>query len=312
METGALISLLRERNVKLSVDKDRLKLSAPPGVLDAALRATVASRKEDILAYVRRAEELRGAKALVAVKPEGSMPPIFGVSGYGADAYYFVSLARHLDAEQPLMSVDPKGLDGSEPLDSVEALARFAIEEIRRYTPNGPYLIAGHCTGGIVAFEVARQLTAAGHEVPLVALIGTPFPYLFNRIPLVRLRMGRHFRSLLTGSLDDRKRYIRSKLQRRQRQAASDAAVSPEALAARKRVEAATTAAVRSYTPQYYPGQVDHFVTSDEPRQADPWQKVTKSVRVHDLTKYGRDELLLGAYASVLAAPLRERLKSLA
>jgi thioesterase domain-containing protein len=310
MDTGSLISLLRERNVRLSVDGGRLKLSAPPGVLDAELRATLASRKEDILAFLRRAEDLRNRTAsLVLVKPEGSLPPIFGVSGYGADAYYFVSLARHLDAEQPVICVEPKGMDGGETLDTMEALARFEIEQIRRFRPNGPYLIAGHCAGGILAFEVARQLVAAGQEVALVAMIGTPIPRMFNRFPRLWLRVRNHFRGLFTGSLEDRKRYIKGRLERRRMTAASQA--TPQELAVTKRVEAATNVAIRSYEPGYYAGQIDMFLTSDEPRQADPWRKFAGTVREHDLTKFGRDELLLGAFVSVLSAPLSERLKFL-
>jgi len=307
METGALISLLRERNVKLLVDNGQLKLSAPPGVLDAGLLATLAGQKQDILLFLRRADDLRaGASALVPVKSEGSKPPIFGVSGHGADAYYLVSLARHLDAGQPVMSVEPKGLDGSEPLDSLEALARFEIEAIRRFRANGPYLIAGHCSGGILAFEVARQLAASGQDVALVAMIGTPFPSIFKRLPQLRLRTGRHLKGLFSGSLEDRKRYIKSKLERRR--AASAIAVNPEVLAARKRVEAATMEAVRRYVPQFYPGQIDLFVTSDERHQADPWRGLARVVREHDLTKFGRDGLLLGPSAPELAAALRERL----
>lgn len=55
METGALISLDRERNVRLSVDNGRLKLSVPAGALNAQLRDTLAKHKEDILAFLRRA-----------------------------------------------------------------------------------------------------------------------------------------------------------------------------------------------------------------------------------------------------------------
>lgn len=313
METGALISLLRERNVKLSVADGQLKLSAPAGVLDATLRSVLASRKEDILAFMRRAEDLRGGSTtLVPVKAEGSMPPIFGVTGHGADAYYLVSLARHLNADQPLFSVEPKGLDGSEPLKSLEALAQYEIEQIRRFRPSGPYLITGHCSGGLLALEVARQLIAAGQDVALLALIGAPFPYVFRPLPNLFFRLDRHARGLLSGPLEDRKRYMRGRLDRRQRSAAVTAEMSPQALAAKQRVEAATMAAIRRYKPQYYPGQIDLFVTSDEWRQANPWRKLAASVREYDLTKYGRDDLLLGANVPALAALLSERLKPLA
>ncbi len=162
METAALISLLRERNIKLMVDEDQLKLSAPPGALDATLRATLVSRKQDILAFLRKASGSSGvSKAIVPVKPEGSLPPIFGVSGHGADTYYFVPLARQLKADQPLICVEPKGADGSEALDNIEALARYVIEQIRSVRPAGPYLLAGHCSGGNPRFR-SRQAVASG------------------------------------------------------------------------------------------------------------------------------------------------------
>jgi thioesterase domain-containing protein len=310
MDTAALISLLRERDVKLWVDEDRLKLSAPAGALDAEMRATLASRKEEILAFLRRAEALkRGATTIVPIKAEGRKPPIFVVSGHGGDPYYFVSLARLLDPEQPLISVQPCGLDGGEPLNSIEALARFEIEQIRGHTSNGPYLIAGHCAGGILAFEVAQQLTAAGQEVALVALIGTPFPTIFQPGPQLLLRLSGHAKGVLTGSLKDRQRYIQSKLARRLAEGSGD--VNPATRAARERVEAATMAAVRRYEPQRYSGRIDLFVTSDERRQSHPWRPLAGVVREHDLTNFGRDELLLGPYGSALAAPLNERLRSL-
>jgi thioesterase domain-containing protein len=37
----------------------------------------------------------------------------------------------------------------------------------------GPWFLAGHCLGGVVAFEMAQQLRAAGEDVALVALLDT-------------------------------------------------------------------------------------------------------------------------------------------
>jgi surfactin synthase thioesterase subunit len=58
------------------------------------------------------------------------------------------------------------GHDGAEaPLASVEALAARILQEVRVVQPHGPYLIGGHSFGGIVAYEMARQLLAAGQQV---------------------------------------------------------------------------------------------------------------------------------------------------
>ena len=42
--------------------------------------------------------------------------------------------------------------------------------------PESPYLLGGHCYGGILAFEIARQLVAAGQNVALLVLFETPTP----------------------------------------------------------------------------------------------------------------------------------------
>ncbi len=140
-------------------------------------------------------------------------------------------------------------------------------------------------------------------------MIGTPVPHMFDPFPLFWLRLRRHLVGVLAGSIEDRKRYIKSRLERRRMAGASKA--NPQEVALRERLHAAVTVAVRSYKPGYYPGQIDLFVTSDEPRQADPWRKFANTVREYDLTKFGRDELLLGAYTPALAAALGERLSSL-
>jgi thioesterase domain-containing protein len=45
------------------------------------------------------------------------------------------------------------------------------LEVVRRMRPHGPLVLAGHCNGGLVAFEMARQLHARGEPAPLVILI---------------------------------------------------------------------------------------------------------------------------------------------
>ena len=47
---------------------------------------------------------------------------------------------------------------------------------LRLLQPCGPYLLSGHCYGGIVAFEMACQLPELGDTVDLLALFDTPTP----------------------------------------------------------------------------------------------------------------------------------------
>jgi thioesterase domain-containing protein len=303
MDTATLFSVLRERDVKLWIEEDRLKCSAPVGALDAGLRATLASQKEDILSFLRRAEGKNGPVAIVPIKPGGRKRPIFAVSGHGGDVFYLLGLARHLDAEQPMLGVQPPGLDGSEPLETVEELARYEIEQIRRYQSQGPYLIAGHCAGGTIAFEVAQQLTAAGQQVALLALIGSAFPTMFRQRTFAWLRLRRYARALTSFS------GFMSKLQRRLHTRNALVGVSPAVLAARQRVEAATVAAVRSYKPRPYPGHIDLFITSDKWHQPQLWRPYGTAVREHPVGDYEIDDLLLGPDVTVLAALVQNALR---
>jgi thioesterase domain-containing protein len=311
MDITTLFSTLRQRGVQLGVEDGRLKCSAPAGVLDADLRALLASRKDEILSVLRRAEALNHASAsIVPIKPNGSRTPIFALSGHGGDVYYLLGLARHLDADQPVFGVQPAGLDGGAPLTTVEALARYEIEQIRRVQPEGPYLIVGHCAGGTIAFEAARQLTATRQHVAMLALIGSPFPTAFRAAAQLLLRLGRHVTSLATGPLSERRRYLAERFQARLRPPAPVAPLPENAavLAARHRVERTTVAAVRAYRPGHYPGQIDIFVTSDRWHRSDQWRAHAAATREHVIAGFEIDDLLLGPHVSILANAVQKRL----
>lgn len=302
IDAAALLSTLRARDVRLWIEDAQLKCSAPVGALDAGLREAIASRKQEIMVYLRQAEALKsGPASIVPIKPEGRRPPIFAVSGHGADVFCLLPLARHLHPDQPVVGVQPPGLDGTEPLKSIEALARYEIAQIRRYRPTGPYLIAGHCAGGTLAFEVAQQLVAAGEEVPFLALIGAPFPRMFGKASLLWVRLSSYSNALTPAG------FMRRLRLRRERQKGQELISSAE-LAARNRVESATVAAVRDYSPKAYPGEIDLFITADKWHRDHLWRPFARSLREHDLKRFEVNDLLLGPNVNILAAALQARL----
>jgi amino acid adenylation domain-containing protein len=115
---------------------------------------------------------------LVALKPQGSRPPLFIVGAGDGNIVGFGQLARELSAEQPLYVLQPSGLDGRHPLDQgIGTMAERYLEKVRSVQRHGPYLLAGRCNGATVAYEMAQLLRAAGEEVPLlVALDSEPPP----------------------------------------------------------------------------------------------------------------------------------------
>jgi thioesterase domain-containing protein len=55
----------------------------------------------------------------------------------------------------------------------MEDLAATHVTLIKNRHATGPLILAGHCFGGMLAFEVAQQLQAAGIQVEMVLLLDT-------------------------------------------------------------------------------------------------------------------------------------------
>ena len=111
---------------------------------------------------------------VVPIQPKGKELPLYVISGVGGNVIKFHSLAFYLGEEQPVFGLLPRGLDGREPFISrLEDLANYYVEAIRTVQPTGPYRVAGYSFGGIVAFEVARQLVEHGESVDLLVLFDT-------------------------------------------------------------------------------------------------------------------------------------------
>jgi amino acid adenylation domain-containing protein len=109
---------------------------------------------------------------LVPIKPDGNKVPLFIVHGAGLNVLNFVNLSKHFDENQPIYGIQgtkPKGFDGW--YESIEAMAAHYIDAIIKVNPKGPYALAGFSFGGIVAFEMTRQLKEQGKKVSLTALL---------------------------------------------------------------------------------------------------------------------------------------------
>lgn len=128
----------------------------------------------------------------------GERTPFFLVAGMFGNVLNLRHLARLLGTDRPFYGLQARGLYGDQaPHETFEEAAADYIAEMRQVQPHGPYLLGGFSGGGITAYEIARQLEAAGDKVSLLVLLDTPLPMrpLINRvdkayIKLAELRQG--------------------------------------------------------------------------------------------------------------------------
>ncbi|MGQ7947204.1 non-ribosomal peptide synthetase [Flavobacterium sp. WC2509] len=108
---------------------------------------------------------------LVPLKPNGTKPPLFIIHGAGLNVLNFINLSKHFDKDQPVYALQGTAKQYNQWYESIEAMAAHYIEAIVKINPNGPYALAGFSFGGIVAFEMTRQLKNQGKKVSLTALL---------------------------------------------------------------------------------------------------------------------------------------------
>jgi len=114
------------------------------------------------------------AAVRVGAASDGAAPLLFFHGDWTRGGFYVEHLARKLGPEISLIAVAPHG-PGGEPIPpSIEDMAADRLPAILAAQPTGPYRLAGHCVGGIVALETARLLMKLNHKVETVVMIDSP------------------------------------------------------------------------------------------------------------------------------------------
>lgn len=104
----------------------------------------------------------------------GDHPPVFFIPAplaVGSVLLAYATLARRVPEGRLFLAFHP-----AEDPPAGADLVETAVEAIRAAQPEGPYAVLGECAGGILAWEIARRLSAAGERVDLLALLDTPWP----------------------------------------------------------------------------------------------------------------------------------------
>jgi thioesterase domain-containing protein/acyl carrier protein len=103
--------------------------------------------------------------------------PLFICAGMFGNILNLRYLAGQVGQDRPVYGLQARGLYGGQaPHETFEEMAASYLEEVRIVQPHGPYLLSGFSGGGLVAYEMAQQLRAAGETVDMVVMLDTPYP----------------------------------------------------------------------------------------------------------------------------------------
>jgi amino acid adenylation domain-containing protein len=157
--------------------------------------------------------------SLVPLQPLGSKPPLFFVHGWGGDVYCFLELIKLLPPDQPCYGVQAVGLDGKSARHAtVEEMAAHYVKEITSFQPDGAFYLTGYSLGGLIAFEIARQLHRLGRRVALLGLFDSapigPIPRILYGLSLASYipeRCLSHFRNWWQLPRHERFNYLRGR-----------------------------------------------------------------------------------------------------
>ena len=206
------------------VKKD-LGVSLPLSTLFAAPTIRLLSKAVSEHGYVERdvekrtngvAEAVTGPVAVASVITHGDaprvMPPLLIRPGSGRMPLFFVhdglgeallyrTLALRSSPGRAVYGLQPETSPGQFLHTSIAEMARAKVERIRSVQPKGPYALAGLCAGGVIAFEIARQLQELGEKTPFVGVIDAADVEAQER----RLRSARDRLTRMLGSFRRRK-----------------------------------------------------------------------------------------------------------
>lgn len=267
------------------------------------------------IAALKAGARTGGWKHLVPItEGDAGRPPLYCVHGLGGNVLNQRGLAVGLGTGWSFVGIQASGVDGLSPLhQTIDEICDAYLAELDAYHPGGPYLLAGYSNGGLIAYELAQRLSAAGKAVAAVVLLDTIHPsHADSRIPLqTHLReLRRHGPAYLTGRVRER----RQRAARHASDAVLDRYVDVPGVAApwevrERRLFAHNKVLLSSYRPRPYAGAVVMMSATDDWKyQHLPVHRGWTGVVPHlEVVRTPGDHvtLLEGVNAAVLADNLR-------
>jgi amino acid adenylation domain-containing protein len=130
------------------------------------------------LAVKLESDEEEEWDVLVPIKTTGTKPPLYLIHGGGLNILFYKPIIKHLSPDQPVYGLQAIGLSKEATLlYHIEEIAAVYVADMLKLNPEGPYYLAGYSFGGLIAFEMAKQLQEVGKTVNFLAIVDTNVDY---------------------------------------------------------------------------------------------------------------------------------------
>lgn len=131
----------------------------------------------DLAKLIGHAKEPTTRSPIVLLESDGDRAPLFCIHPIGGNLFDYYNLTKKLAKDRPIYGLQARGIDGEQqPFDRIEDMASYFMRSIQTIQPQGPYFLLGYSFGGIIAFEMARQLADRGCKVAFLGLLDIRCP----------------------------------------------------------------------------------------------------------------------------------------
>ena len=167
-QQGLSLSTSKESTISLPVSEDR----RPP----QSTHDTMCSKNEDnpkmLKQQIRKPIQTLGPRfpELVHLNQVSQGRPVFWFHGGHGGVNIYREIAQK--SQRPFYGIQPRGwMTDRSPLQGIQAMAAYYVNIIQSTDPEGPYDLGGFSLGGMLAYEVTRQLQELGQTVNSIVML---------------------------------------------------------------------------------------------------------------------------------------------
>jgi len=164
LQAMRLLGAIRE---ELSVDLPISEVFLAPSARQLAARIAARESGQDSAA---------GQPVLLDLASSAADQSLVLIHPVGGTVYSYASLATELASRYRVCGLQSPVLVGQDrPVADLAELAASYLTDLRTRQPAGPYRLGGWSMGGLLAYEMAKQLERQGETVELLVLLDAPY-----------------------------------------------------------------------------------------------------------------------------------------